>query len=116
MNYVQRYDATLNFFHNLTAIDGPAKKAWFKVSKPDTEPETIEAAFDMIHVCPPQTAPDFIRVSPLADQAGWVDVDQNTLRHKTFENIWSLGGRDERAERQDRSSGAQAGPHGRRKT
>jgi sulfide:quinone oxidoreductase len=91
MDYVKRYDATLNFFHNLTAIDGPAKKAWFKVSKPDTEPETIEASFDMIHVCPPQTAPDFIRVSPLADHAGWVDVDQNTLRHKTFDNVWSLG-------------------------
>jgi sulfide:quinone oxidoreductase len=91
MEYVQRYDATLNFFHHLTAIDGPARKAWFKVSKPDTEPETIEASFDMIHVCPPQTAPDFIRVSPLADQVGWVDVDQNTLRHKTFDNVWSLG-------------------------
>ena len=36
-------------------------------------------------------APDFIRVSPLADQAGWVDVDQNTLRHKKYDNIWSLG-------------------------
>jgi sulfide:quinone oxidoreductase len=45
----------------------------------------------MIHVVPPQTAPDFIRVSPLADAAGWVDVDQTTLRHKTFENIWALG-------------------------
>lgn len=91
MEYIERYDASLNFFHNLVAIDGPAKKAWFKVSKPDTEPETVEAEFDMIHVCPPQTAPDFIRVSPLADQAGWVDVDQSTLRHKTYENIWSLG-------------------------
>ena len=47
--------------------------------------------FDMMHVCPPQTAPDFIRVSPLADAAGWVDVDQTTLRHKTYDNIWSLG-------------------------
>jgi sulfide:quinone oxidoreductase len=91
MEYVKRYDATLNFFHNLTAIDGPAKKAGFKVSKQDTEPETIEASFDLIHVCPPQIAPDFIRVSPLADQAGWVDVDQNTLRHKAHENVWSLG-------------------------
>ncbi len=91
MEYIKRYDATLNFFHNLVAIDGPAKKAWFKVSKPDTEPETVEADFDMIHICPPQTAPDFIRVSPLADQAGWVDVDQSTLRHKSYENIWSLG-------------------------
>jgi sulfide:quinone oxidoreductase len=45
----------------------------------------------MIHVVPPQTAPDFVRVSPLADDAGWVDVDQNTLRHKSFDNIWALG-------------------------
>ncbi len=89
--YVEKYDATLNFFHNLIAVDGPAKKATFKVAKPDTDPETVTVEFDMMHVCPPQTAPDFIRVSPLADAAGWVDVDQATLRHKSFDNIWSLG-------------------------
>ncbi|MEQ8584986.1 MAG: TIGR01244 family sulfur transferase [Thalassobaculaceae bacterium] len=91
MEYVERYDAKLNFFHRLTAVDGPAKKAWFEVAKPDTAPETVEVGFDMLHVCPPQTAPDFVRVSPLADAAGWVDVDQNTLRHKEYANVWSLG-------------------------
>jgi sulfide:quinone oxidoreductase len=91
MEYVKKYDASLNFFHNLVAVDGPAKKAWFDVAKPDTPKERIEVDFDMMHVCPPQTAPDFIRVSPLADAAGWVDVDQATLRHRTYENIWSLG-------------------------
>ncbi|NIA69214.1 TIGR01244 family phosphatase [Pelagibius litoralis] len=91
MDYVEKYEADLKFNHNLVAVDGPAKRAWF--DQTDTEGKTvrIERGFDMIHVCPPQCAPDFIRVSPLADQAGWVDVDQNTLRHKTFENIWSLG-------------------------
>ncbi|MCT4578984.1 bifunctional protein tyrosine phosphatase family protein/NAD(P)/FAD-dependent oxidoreductase [Donghicola sp.] len=89
--YVKRYDATLNFFHNLVSIDGDAKTATFKVSKPDTEPTEVTTEFDMIHVVPPQCAPDFIRVSPLADSAGWVDVDQATLRHKTYENVWSLG-------------------------
>ena len=91
MEYIKKYDATLNFFHTLTAVDGPAKTATFKVAKPDTDPEMVTVDFDMMHVCPPQTAPDFIRVSPLADAAGWVDVDQATLRHKTFDNIWSLG-------------------------
>jgi len=91
MEYVEKYDATLNFFHNLVAVDGPAKKAWFNVAKPDTPAERVEMDFDMLHVVPPQTAPDFIRVSPLADAAGWVDVDQATLRHKTYDNIWSLG-------------------------
>jgi len=89
--YIDKYDATLNFFHNLIAVDGPGKTAVFEVSKPDAEPERVEMKFDMMHVCPPQTAPDFIRVSPLADAAGWVDVDQATLRHKSFDNVWSLG-------------------------
>ncbi|WP_299969621.1 bifunctional protein tyrosine phosphatase family protein/NAD(P)/FAD-dependent oxidoreductase [uncultured Roseobacter sp.] len=91
MEYVKKYDAGLNFFHNLVAVDGPAKKAWFDVAKPDTPVERVEMDFDMMHVCPPQTAPDFIRVSPLADAAGWVDVDQATLRHTTYDNVWSLG-------------------------
>ena len=91
MKYIDKYNADLNFFHTLTSVDGSAKKATFKVAKPDTEAETITVDFDMMHVCPPQTAPDFIRVSPLADAAGWVDVDQATLRHKSFDNIWSLG-------------------------
>lgn len=89
--YVEKYDATLNFFHNLVSVDGPAKTAVFEVNRPDAEPEQVSVEFDMMHVCPPQTAPDFIRVSPLADAAGWVDVDQATLRHKSYDNIWSLG-------------------------
>ncbi|MEP1539325.1 MAG: TIGR01244 family sulfur transferase [Paracoccaceae bacterium] len=91
IKYIEKYDATLNFFYTLTSVDGAAKKATFKVTKPDTDPTEITVDFDMMHVCPPQVAPDFIRVSPLADAAGWVDVDQATLRHKTFDNIWSLG-------------------------
>jgi sulfide:quinone oxidoreductase len=51
----------------------------------------VSVEFDMIHVCPPQTAPDFVRQSPLADADGWVDVDQNTLQHRRFHNVWSLG-------------------------
>lgn len=91
MQYVEKYDASLNFFHNLVSVDGPAKTATFNVAKPDTDATEVTVDFDMMHVCPPQVAPDFIRVSALADAAGWVDVDQSTLRHKSFDNIWSLG-------------------------
>ncbi len=91
MEYIEKYNADLMFNHNLEAIDGPAKKAYFKKTDANGNSETVERSFDMIHICPPQSAPDFIRVSPLADAAGWIDVDQNTLRHKTYENIWSLG-------------------------
>jgi sulfide:quinone oxidoreductase len=91
MTYVARYDAALNFHHNLVAINGAAKRAWFTKSAPDQPVETVEVPFDMIHVTPPQCAPDFIRVGPLADAAGWVDVDQGTLRHRAYANVYSLG-------------------------
>ena len=89
--YIAKYNATCNFFHNLVSVDGEAKKATFQVAKPETDPELVTVEFDMMHVCPPQVAPDFIRISPLADAFGWVDVDQATLRHKSFDNVWSLG-------------------------
>ncbi|MCL6417208.1 bifunctional protein tyrosine phosphatase family protein/NAD(P)/FAD-dependent oxidoreductase [Aestuariirhabdus sp. Z084] len=91
MSYVEKYNAQLKFSHNLTRIDGENRTAWFDRTDTDGKVEQVSREFDMIHVCPPQCAPDFIKSSPLADSAGWVDVDQNTLRHKTFDNIWSLG-------------------------
>ncbi len=91
MEYVQRYRAKLNFNHRLTKIDGPAKKAWFTVTDADGNASTLETSFDMIHVVPPQQAPDFIRASTLVDAAGWVDVSQDTLQHKTYPSIYALG-------------------------
>lgn len=87
MKYVEKYQAGLHFQHNLVKIDGDKKIATFQ----NADGDTVESDYDMIHVCPPQVAPDFIRESPLADASGWIDVDQNTLQHKRYENIWSLG-------------------------
>jgi sulfide:quinone oxidoreductase len=91
MEYIERYRIGLNFGYNLTAIDGPGKLATFHRVLQDGTVDSVTHDFDMIHVVPPQKAPDFVRVSPLADNAGWVDVDQTTLRHKTFADIFALG-------------------------
>ena len=91
MEYIERYRAKIHFNNRLVRIDGPARKAWFIQTDADNNQTTVESDFDMIHVVPPQMAPDFIRVSPLADAAGWIDVDQATLRHKTLEGIYGLG-------------------------
>ena len=91
MEYIHKYDVNLELFSNLVAVDGEAKKAWFEVSQPGEETVREEMEFDMLHVCPPQTAPDFIINSPLANEAGWVDVAQDTLRHNRYDNIFSLG-------------------------
>ena len=91
MEYVKRYNASLHFGHRLTKIDGPAKKAWFAVSDAEGNVNALETSFDMIHVVPPQQAPDFIRASQLVDAAGWVDVNQDTLQHKIYPSIYALG-------------------------
>ena len=91
MKYVDRYGINLDFCHNLIKIDGATKTAWFKVTKEGEEPKTITRNFDMIHVCPPQRAPDFIMKSPIANDGGWVDVNPETLQHNHFSNIFALG-------------------------
>jgi sulfide:quinone oxidoreductase len=90
MEYIKKYGVALNFNSRLVRIDGRTKKAWFEVTK-DDQKETIERGFDMIHVCPPQLAPDFVRASPLADKAGWIEVNQDTLQHARFANVFGLG-------------------------
>jgi len=47
--------------------------------------------YDMMHVTPPQSAPDFIKKSALAGEGGWVAVDKHTLQHTKFPNVFSLG-------------------------
>lgn len=89
--YMEKYEADLHFNHTLIKVDGQARKAWFRVTSGEGADAVVESDFDMLHVCPPQCAPDFVRSSPLADEAGWVDVDPATLRHKRYENIWGLG-------------------------
>ena len=91
MEYIKKYHIGLNFGETLVAIDGSAHKATFMKNQADGSKEKIVREFDMIHVVPPQKAPDFVRVSPLADAAGWVDVDPYSLRHKSFTNVFALG-------------------------
>lgn len=91
MEYVKRYGIALNFGHNLIAIDGERKRATFARALPEGGTETLTREFDMIHVVPPQKAPDFVRASPLADAAGWIDVDPATLRHRRHADVFALG-------------------------
>lgn len=90
MQYVEKYGSELHFNHQLVKVDGPAKKAWFKVVN-DENAALVETDFDMLHVVPPQQAPDFIRASILTDEAGWVSVNPQTLQHTQHANIFALG-------------------------
>ncbi|AKM10652.1 NAD(P)/FAD-dependent oxidoreductase [Croceicoccus naphthovorans] len=86
MEYVEEYGIGLNFTSNLIAVDGPDGVATFK-----TDQGEVTRDFDMLHVVPPQVAPDFLRDSPLAAESGFVEVDDITLRHKRYPNVFGLG-------------------------
>jgi len=91
LDVVQRGNINLNFNVKLTAIDGDKKVATFVGIGADNKDQVTEVPFDMIHVTPPQSAPDFVSKSPLANAAGWVEVDQYTLQHPRFANVFTLG-------------------------
>lgn len=73
------------YFERITTVDGQ------KTSTPFTED------YDFMHFMAPQSAPDFVRESGLSwtegklAADGWAMVDQQTLIHKTYPNIISLG-------------------------
>lgn len=73
---------------DLKEIRPDKKEAVFQHLESGTE--QVES-FDMIHVTPPMSAPDFIAKSPLADGAGWVEVNKKTTQHVRYPNIFSLG-------------------------
>jgi sulfide:quinone oxidoreductase len=86
MAYVDRYGIDLQFESTLVAVDGSDRTATFREKGGE-----ITKSFDMIHVTPPQKAPAFIAHSPLANDAGYVDVDQTTLQHIRYANVFGLG-------------------------
>lgn len=87
----KRSDIKLHFMEKLVEIDGPNKRAKFIGIGEGNKDVESWVEFDMIHVTPPQSAPDFIKQSPLANAAGWVDIDKNTLQHLRYNNIFGIG-------------------------
>lgn len=88
---VDDYGIHTHFNHNLVAIDGPNKIATFEMTNAEGNKQRINRSFDMIHVTPPQSAPDFIKQSSLVNAAGWVEVNPKSLQHTRHSNIFSLG-------------------------
>ncbi len=88
---VDKYQVNMNYRHDLIAVDGINKTATFKVTDENGICSDITKHFDMLHVTPPQSAPDFISQSPLANEKGWVDIDKYTLQHTRYKNIFGIG-------------------------
>ncbi len=90
-SYVEQYGIDLNFNRNLVAVDGAKREAIFDVKDESGEVRQVSEQFDMLHVCPPQSAPDFVAGSPLAGESGFIDVAHDSLRHTRYGNVFALG-------------------------
>lgn len=91
LKVAERNHVDMHFYTKLVEVDGPNKKAKFVGFGETNKDQEYWVNFDMLHVTPPQSAPDFIRQSPLANEAGWVDVDKFSLQHVRYPNVFSLG-------------------------
>lgn len=83
---VDRYGIDLRLGSNLIAVDGASRTATFATA--DGE---VTTDFSMLHVTPPQKPVQSVADSALADEAGYVEVDQATLQHKRFPNVFAIG-------------------------
>ena len=94
LKVVQRYHIQTDFFHNLKEIRGESQEAVYDVMKDGQVVDEVTMKFDLLHVVPPMSAPDFIKNSPLAmagNPLGWIDVDKYSMQHVRYPNIFSLG-------------------------
>lgn len=113
MEVIDRKKISLSFFHKITKIDSANKMIDFSIMAHENEPEKlyyhfdeqlgyqhlspteVQVPYDMLHLAPPQSAPDFVKNSSLAHREGplkgWVNVHINTLQHNEFPNVFSLG-------------------------
>lgn len=88
---IAHYGIETQFFVKLEEIDGPNKKAKFIGIGEANKDLEYWVEFEMLHVTPPQSAPDFIKESPLANSSGWLDVEKHTLQHNKYKNIFGCG-------------------------
>lgn len=105
-----RYGIKTHYTHNLVEIKPEEKLAIFDVYKDGVVTHQITTNYDMIHIVPPQSVPDFIKKSPLAmldsntgtnpcfgnvnipnNYFGWIDINKHTMQHVRYENIFACG-------------------------
>ncbi|KAF8902123.1 hypothetical protein CPB84DRAFT_1776669 [Gymnopilus junonius] len=77
-----------HFGHELVSIDVANRQATFKKAE---DKSTINVDYSLLHVTPPMGPLNVFKGSPIADAAGWVLVNQATLQHTKFSNVFAIG-------------------------
>jgi sulfide:quinone oxidoreductase len=88
---VARYGIEVRHSSEVTSVDSTTKSVRIKNNVGGTEEDL---KYSILHAVPPQSAPDWLKGSSLADAddpRGYVHVDKHTLRHVRYPNIFALG-------------------------
>lgn len=85
---VKRKGIDTYFRHDLVEVRPASKEAVFRHLDQGTE---VVLKYELLHISPPQSAPDVIKKSPLANKDGWVEVDKYSLQHARYPAVFSLG-------------------------
>jgi sulfide:quinone oxidoreductase len=85
---IEQREVITHFKQNLVAVNAAKQEATFE--HVETKQREV-VGFDLLHISPPQSAPDVLKQSPLAGAGGWVEVDKHTMQHVRYPDVWSLG-------------------------
>ncbi|MGC0420064.1 FAD-dependent oxidoreductase [Embleya sp. AB8] len=86
-----RYGINVHFGSEVTRVRADRK---YVVIRDNTTGAERELPYDMAHLVPPQSAPDWLKKSTLADPgdpAGYVGIDKHTMQHTRHPNVFALG-------------------------
>ncbi|MDN5749316.1 MAG: NAD(P)/FAD-dependent oxidoreductase [Pseudonocardia sp.] len=87
----RRYGITVHFESEVTEVL-PDRREVTVTSKKDDTTQTLP--YSVMHLVPPQSAPDWIKKGPLADAGnpfGYIEIDKHTMQHSRYPNVFSLG-------------------------
>ncbi|WP_422744960.1 FAD-dependent oxidoreductase [Mycobacterium sp. WMMD1722] len=84
------YGITVHTNAEVTGVDAASRKVGVTATAGGVD--TV-LPYDVLHAVPHQSAPDWIKSSPLStgDAAGYVEIDKHTMQHVRYPNVFSLG-------------------------
>lgn len=85
------YGIHLHVQSELTSVDADSRKV--TITSVGDQGSDLTLPYDVLHVVPHQSAPDWIKSSPLStgEGPGYVSVDKFTMQHTKYPNVFSLG-------------------------
>ncbi|OFB36141.1 pyridine nucleotide-disulfide oxidoreductase [Mycolicibacterium sp. (ex Dasyatis americana)] len=91
------YGITLHAGSEVRAVDSASRKVTVTSVGNDGAGTDSTLPYDVLHAVPHQSAPDWIKASPLStshvggDANGYVDIDKHTMQHVRYPNVFGLG-------------------------